>query len=692
MTRSFSPKHFFTFYLTLAVSISALAGEIPWRVTEIMPGGRIDAIAYAGNNIVICGTRSPNPGWIFYSTDNGFTWQKGQQLPSTGKRVGVTCIATVKNGTVIAINESSELFKSKDYGKTWIRTGKVSHSTRNGYWALSYGICITKQGSILISDTDSTGGSVYRSTDEGATFQKVVVSHKGLYRFDLVRNGIIVNGWAGCIYKSEDDGQSWKLWSRMDTTTALYATEYIRPGTIVQASEKGNVYRCNDDGATGHSQHLGNPGNGAAADDFVYLGYHTLIYTTYTAHKKVFISYDEGKTWKDDGPVPTGAEGDWLDHVIAMDQKDSVIAIGGTNKGFIVRAAFARADLLAKTSDPGKVNIPVSLKRDIDKGWLGDLYDPKELDEPEDILLDGNYAYVPCRGGNNLAVIDISNPRKPVLASSFRDPELVEAMGVSKYKNYIYISSFSNRKCLVVDAGDPKNLKKIYSFTVGAGGPGADQLRKVVYHEGYLYLTHDDESKLYIADARNPARPAIISSITTGNDGVFAVFIKGNYAYTGGCFPANGPVGRSVRVIDIADKRHPKLVSGLIDSARYSCICSFQTRDDQYLVNVGWMSNSVSVLDISNPAAPVERGYLRSDLIGWPNRVAIMGNKAYTINSVSNSLAQIDISSPEKPVIDYIVPSWKLKKGYGIAAKDGLVYMVGRDSRCFVIVDPSKYE
>lgn len=696
MVRSSSYRLFFMLYLALLISVCASAGEIPWRVTEIIPGGRIDAIAYAGNNVVICGTRNPTPGWIFYSTDNGFTWQKGQHLNATEPLTGITCIASAKDGLCFAINESSELFRSNDYGKTWIRIRKISSNPRlhNQKYsqALSYGLCITKQGTLLISDTNENGGYVFRSTDNGETFAAIgPVSSAALYRFEPVRNGIIVNGWSGCIYKSEDDGQSWKLWSRMDTTTALYATEYIRPGTIVQASEKGDVYQSRDDGTSGSSVLLGNPGNGAAADDFVYLGYRTLVYTTYTRDKKVFISYDEGKSWIDDGPVPTGAKGDWLDHVITIEQEDSVIAIGGTCKGFIARAAFARADLFAKTSDPGKDKIPAALKRDLGKGLLGALYDAKELDEPEDVLIDGNFAYVPCRGSNNLAVIDISDPRKPVLASSFRDPELIDAMGVSKYGKYVYIASFSNRTCIVVDASDPKKLKKLYSFVVGPGGPGAGQLRKVVYHDRYLYLTRDDESRLYIADARNLARPKVISSVTTGNDGVFAVLVKGNYAYTGGCFPADGPAGRSIRVVNISDKKNPKLLTSLIDSVRYGCICNFQARGNKYLVNVGWLSNSLSVLDISNPASPVEVGYLKSDLIGNPNRVVVMGNKAYTINSTYNSLARIDISSPEKLVIDYIVPSWKLKKGYGIAARDGLVYMAGRDSRCFVIVDPSMY-
>lgn len=679
------PKTIILSLIICGLCFAVYSQEIPWRVTEIIPGGRIDAIAYAENNVVIAGTRSPNPGWIFYSTDNGLSWQKGQQLPSSEKRMGVTCIAAAKNGLIFAINESSELYRSKDYGRNWDRMGKVSQSPRNGNWALSYGLCITKQGTLLISDTDSTGGSVYRSTDHGKTFTRIpAVSTKGLYRFDMVRNGIIVNGWAGCTYKSEDDGQTWQLWNRMDTTTALYATEYLRPETIVQASELGNIYESHQDNSTRMTK-LANPGNGAAADDFVYLGFNTLIYTTYTKDRHVHISYDKGKHWVDAGPVPTNSEGDWLDHVISMEQEDSVIAIGGTRKGFIVRAAFANGDLYAKTFDREKFVYQNSLKKDFDQGLVGALYSPKELDEPEDVLVDGNYAYVPCRGSNNLAVIDISNPAKPRLASSFRDPELLDAMGVSKHGKYVYIASFSNHKCIVVDASDPSNLKKIFSFTVGSDGSTIDRLRKVVYHEGYLYLTHSNEGRLYIADAKNPANPKLISSIATG-DGAFAVFIEGNYAYVGGCFP-----GSSVKVIDVKNKKQPKLITTLADTVRYKCTCSFQTENNK-LVSIAYSSNSLAVFDLKNPAKPVEAGLIQSDQIYGPNRLSLIGKKAYIINSVNDCLAQIDISIPSKPVLDFVAPSWKLKKVYGMTAAHGLLYMAGRDSRYFLIVDPRKFD
>jgi hypothetical protein len=81
---------------------------------------------------------------------------------------------------------------------------------------------------------------------------------------------------------------------------------------------------------------------------FVYLGYGVIIYTTYTESKSVFISYDKGNHWIDDGVIPTPKNMDWLDHVIRIEKTDSVVAIGGTNKGYIVRASYSKKYLNMK--------------------------------------------------------------------------------------------------------------------------------------------------------------------------------------------------------------------------------------------------------------------------------------------------------------------------------------------------------
>ena len=46
--------------------------------------------------------------------------------------------------------------------------------------------------------------------------------------------------------------------------------------------------------------------------------------------------------------VPTQQAGDWLDHGVSIQTKDSVIVLAGTNKGFIIRNAIARKWLAAR--------------------------------------------------------------------------------------------------------------------------------------------------------------------------------------------------------------------------------------------------------------------------------------------------------------------------------------------------------
>ncbi|NJO68106.1 MAG: hypothetical protein HC830_01470 [Bacteroidetes bacterium] len=276
----------------LGFIISLKSSEIKWEYQEIIPGGRIDAITYAGNGILLAGTRNPSPGWIFTSYDFGLTWEKSSFLASQETRFGITCLNSDEKGNCYAINESAEFFRSVDYGKTWVKLSRFSFGKNKDGFALSYGLCLTKQGTILVSDTDSDGGSIYRSIDHGNNFIKIAsVSDKPLYRFTLLGNSIIINGWKGCVYRSENDGENWELWNNMDTT-ALYATEYTGATTFVQASASGNIFEGNQ-GNKGKFVKLATLKG--SADDFVYVGFNTLIYTTYTDEKNVYISFDRGK-------------------------------------------------------------------------------------------------------------------------------------------------------------------------------------------------------------------------------------------------------------------------------------------------------------------------------------------------------------------------------------------------------------
>ena len=81
---------------------------------------------------------------------------------------------------------------------------------------------------------------------------------------------------------------------------------------------------------------------------------------------------------------------------------------------------------------------------------------------------------------------------------------------------------------------------------------------------------------------------------------------------------------------------------------------------------------------------------MQTEHINGPGRLILTGVKVYTINSIDDCLAEIDIGNPQVPVLNHIVPSRLLEKVYGIAQKNDLLYLVGRDSGSFIVLDPRK--
>jgi hypothetical protein len=286
-------------------------------------------------------------------------------------------------------------------------------------------------------------------------------------------------------------------------------------------------------------------------------------------------------------------------------------------------------------------------------------------------------------------VFDISNPESPLLVSSFRDIDLLDAMGLAKHENTIYLTSLTNHKLLLLDASNPGKLQKLSAITIGGEGPTADRVRKVAYADGHVYVSHSSEGTLYVCDVRNPESPEIVGSVATG-DGAFAVMIKGDYAFVGGCFQ-----GSSLKVIDITDKNEPKLVKTLFNKEKYGCTCSFQIKGN-YLYAVAYSSDSFIVFDITDPANPVEAGFLQTELLDGPGRLVMDGNKAYVINSVNDSFAVIDVTDPKSPRLVHIMTDRRLEKAYGLDVKSGYAYIAGRESRSLSVLktddmQPSEY-
>jgi photosystem II stability/assembly factor-like uncharacterized protein len=244
----------------------------------------------------------------------------------------IKCLASGKGGLVYLITGKGFFWRATDYGDSWRNMGKISQRGDDEEICWPYGLIVLKSGTILVSDTNRKGGHIFRSTDQGKSWSNIgAISSKELYRFQEVKDGVLVNGWAGHVYKSLDDGLTWSDQGQL-IDSPLYATEYLGRGIALQGSETGHIFRSTDDGQTWENLGV----DIEATDDIVNLGNGFAVLSTYNNSKNMYFTRDYGLTWENIGTVPT-TPGDWFDHVVFIRQGSKYIGIGGTNKGYVIR-------------------------------------------------------------------------------------------------------------------------------------------------------------------------------------------------------------------------------------------------------------------------------------------------------------------------------------------------------------------
>ena len=651
-----------------------------WEINEVAPGGRIDAIRQLDENVVVCAARGQNRGKLFISYNNGLTWRFLAQPVSSD----ITCIAETGNKNEFYIlTGTAEVWSTQDGGKSWkhLKTLLSKNKNREGY-AAAYAIMYTQRGTLLVTDTDSDGGHIYRSVDKGATWQDMgAISQNALYRLERTGNGIVVNGWQGVVYKSEDDGLTWNSMQQL-SDAALFATEYMGMSVLLQADQSGTIFRSPNLGYVWDSI-MRLPGS---ADDFVNIGYGAAYYGTYTGKKEIFLTTNYGRTWITLDTVPT-IQGDWLDHGIRLETRDSIIVLSGTNKGFVLRTAFQKHNLAIAIDSFNGINTQIKEAKIIpDAAIMASLVDVNALNEPEDIVFSKGFVFIPCRDGNNVAIIDSRNPAKPKLAHSLHNSEILDAFGVAIEKDHLFVLSMTNNMVSVYDIKNPGKPRKVSAIKIGGSGSyltsyrsNYTRLRKIVVDNGYAYVTHSSESKVYILDIRKPEQPKIVSSFHTG-DGAFAVLVQNDVLYLAGYGP-----GSSLITVDVSNKRMPVITSKIYDSIQMKGTCALAIHN-KYLYVTAYNADRVWSFNISNPLSPKVVESLHHVAMRGPGRIAFYGCKAFVLNSINNSVSVIDTRNGSMKM-DLFLQHPLLKRVYGIAITNNLLLLAGREAKSFMVVD-----
>jgi len=272
-------------------------------ISRLAPESLLLSVARAGKRLVAVGEY----GDVVLSDDNGVTWRQATKVPST---VTLTSVFFIDDKTGWAVGHDTLVLVTKDGGETWTKQnggGASENALLSVYfkdathgWAVgafNYTIQTDDGGKtwkdrktlIPISSTTNDGsaekskadpyaaaegdenhlnsmfagpdantifvaaeaGAVYRSTDGGLNWSKILTGYAGSFWGGLTaKDGTVyVTGMRGNIWKSVDRGETW---SKLDTSGAdqsIAGGIQLSDGSLVFVGLGGQVLYSND-GAT----------------------------------------------------------------------------------------------------------------------------------------------------------------------------------------------------------------------------------------------------------------------------------------------------------------------------------------------------------------------------------------------------------------------------------------------------------
>ena len=238
---------------------------------------------------------------------------------------------------------------------------------------------------------------------------------------------------------------------------------------------------------------------------------------------------------------------------------------------------------------------------------------------PQGIYRQGNRLYVAVGGIQpGLQVVNISNPTAPYVEGTLQLSGTKRLWGVAVSGDYAYVGELGD-SLYVVDISNPSSPQRVSALYLPfqTTGPYGGR-RRIAISGNYAYVTWGG---LHIVDISDPLHPVRVSGLARYEDS-WDVALSGSYALVAW--------RDSLEVVDVSDPQNPSIVAGY--RATISTIEGVSTFNN-WAVVAHW-GDGVRLLDITNPAAPVERGFY-----DWPNYAwragYLYGNYLLSLNSLA---------------------------------------------------------
>jgi photosystem II stability/assembly factor-like uncharacterized protein len=360
----------FSFTISIAQSFDAkYFNSMRWRCIGPHRGGRtVGAVGVPRQpNVFYIGV---NNGGVWKTTDYGRTWKPIFDEQPTGS-IGDVAVA-LSNPNVIYVGSGEGLqrpdlsvgdgmYKSTDAGKTWTKIGLENCQQIGGL-----AIDPTNENKIFVAALGhpygaNEGRGVYRSTDGGKTWEKVLYKDENTGAIQVTidpknPNIVYADMWAGRqgpwengawngkesgLYKSTDGGTTWKkLTNGLPTTEqdlgrigfCIAPSDGNRLYATVDAGKYGGIYRSDDAGESWKNINADERLWGRGSDFAEVKVDPKNADIVYTADVVVWKSTDGGVTWNAFRGAPGGDDY----HRIWINPDNSNIMLIASDQGAIV--------------------------------------------------------------------------------------------------------------------------------------------------------------------------------------------------------------------------------------------------------------------------------------------------------------------------------------------------------------------
>jgi hypothetical protein len=268
------------------------------------------------------------------------------------------------------------------------------------------------------------------------------------------------------------------------------------------------------------------------------------------------------------------------------------------------------------------------------------------------IFVSGGYAYV--RENDDLKILDVRVPSTPTIVGVYNVPDWLVTSEIFVSGSYVYVT-YDDGGLSIIDVSTPSAPTQAGSYETSY------TTRGVFVFDSCAYVA-DGSVGLRIIDVSIPSTPTQVGLYETLGP-ANGVFVSGKYAYVAG-------FSLGLSILDVSNPSTPSHVGfyhlpiSMDDYTFYGMeIRIFVSGSYAYIVyysqdNSGHYNSYMTIIDVSNPAFPVEVGFklLDSSNTHWASDVFVSESYAYVAHA--DGLWIIDVSAPSAPtkVGEYTVP------------------------------------